>query len=141
MMTGAGGSWVVWIWLGLLGAQQMRPAAAEWLALGLIIFAGIPHGAFDLRAARRVWSGRHLGLVGVFYIGIGLLMSGLCLALPGVGLALFLAISAAHFAEGESEELGQGAAWFVGGSAILLPIALHIDEAAQYLAFFIAYEE
>ena len=111
---------------------------ADWLALGLIIIAGIPHGSFDLRAAARWWGSspsRTCTLV-LSYIFVGVCMSALCLLWPGVGLSLFLVISAIHFAEGERPSSTLVGAIALGIGAILLPISCHMPEARQYLGFF-----
>ena len=111
---------------------------AEWLALGLIILAGIPHGSFDLRAAQRWWGSspsRRVTLVAV-YVTVGVSMSALCLVWPSVGLSLFLLISAIHFAEGENATSTRWGAIALGVCVILLPIGFHIQEARQYLGFF-----
>ncbi len=121
--------------LGSLVAVQ--PAWAEWTALGLIIVAGIPHGAFDLRVAEAAWLPRlPRAVVAGVYVAIGTAMSAFCLAWPGFGLALFLLISAIHFSEGEGEGSSKVTAVVFGAGAILFPIGLHVREAAPYLSFF-----
>ena len=140
VVKGGGRSWVVWI-AGILGLVFLRsPRAAEWLALALIIFAGIPHGAFDLRVAEQIWGrrGRSRWFIGAIYCGIGAVMSLLCLLLPSVGLGLFLLISLVHFAEGEGRELGRVAGGLVALGSIVLPIAFHVESAGPYLAFFVS---
>jgi len=112
--------------------------SAEWIALGLVILAGIPHGSFDLRAAERWWGttpARRISLL-ISYVTVGLCMSALCLQWPGVGLAAFLIISAIHFSEGEMLHTTRLTAVCFGIAAIVLPISLHIPEASQYLGFF-----
>jgi Brp/Blh family beta-carotene 15,15'-monooxygenase len=111
---------------------------AEWLALGLIIMAGIPHGSFDLRAAEKTWGAsptRRL-LLFIGYVMSGLCMSALCLQVPGIGLVAFLVISALHFSEGEALYATRLTAVCFGVGSILLPIGLHLPEASQYLNFF-----
>ena len=44
---------VVALFASLAGCWLFAPAMSEWLALGLMVCAGIPHGAFDLRVAER----------------------------------------------------------------------------------------
>lgn len=115
---------------------------SEWLALGLIILAGIPHGSFDLRAAERWWgssASRRCTLVAA-YVAVGVSMSALCLLWPIVGLSLFLIISAIHFAEGERQNSSSLSATTLGIGAILLPISYHLPEARQYLGFFASTE-
>jgi len=118
----------------LYGAEVGEP-----LALALIVLAGIPHGAFDLRFARTKWaahSDSSLAIAGV-YLAIGLAMSALCLLLPAVGLAAFLALSVFHFAEGEMPRSQRVTAIVFAISAILVPIALHGRLAAGYLGYFL----
>jgi len=43
----------------LATASAFRPIASEWIALILIILAGIPHGSFDLRLATAKWGSAH----------------------------------------------------------------------------------
>jgi Brp/Blh family beta-carotene 15,15'-monooxygenase len=130
---------VVSLALVLLAATSlMSRTSAEWLALGLIILAGIPHGSFDLRAAERLWGSsapRRVSVI-VAYIVIGVSMSALCLLWPSVGLSIFLIISAVHFAEGERLSSSSFSATILGVGAILLPISYHLPEARQYLGFF-----
>jgi len=126
----------------LLTCWLVAPAWSEWMALALMICAGIPHGSFDLRVAEAKWRrdrvSRTAILSGYLLCVIG--MSALCVFLPAVGLALFLIISAIHFSEGERGETsrwdgGRGALYGVG--AILLPIGLHINQAQAYVSYFV----
>ncbi len=111
----------------------------EWLALGLIIIAGIPHGSFDLRVAEAKWGGegRSRLLILAAYVISGIAMSAVCVAAPTVGLALFLLISVFHFSGGEVVEGGRLRAAVIGLSAVLLPIGLHLSEAQGYLGYFV----
>ena len=113
-------------------------ALAEWVALGLIILAGIPHGAFDLRAAETRWgfTPSRRAILLVCYIAVGLCMSALCLCWPGIGLILFLGISVFHFSEGERLHASKYTAMCIGTAAILLPISFNLSEASRYLEFF-----
>jgi Brp/Blh family beta-carotene 15,15'-monooxygenase len=133
-------SWVMWLVLMLCSCFVLKAEWAEWLALGLIIFAGIPHGAYDLRAADKVWRG--LGhtrwLIGVGYVAVGVAMSLFCLGWPALGLILFLGLSLTHFAEGESFVIGRLGGWVTATAAIVLPIALHQEAARPYLTYFLS---
>jgi Brp/Blh family beta-carotene 15,15'-monooxygenase len=72
------------------------------------------------------------------YLLVGVAMSGLCLLWPSIGLALFLAISALHFVEGERIYSSPLTALFSGVGAIVLPISYHFESASKYLAYFVA---
>jgi len=115
------------------------PSYSEWAALMLIVVAGIPHGSFDLRVAEVQWAPRGWSRLTVLlaYVLVGSLMSALCLLYPTLGLAVFLAISAWHFSEGEMAHSGRLVAVAYGISAIILPIGLHITDARPYLSFFV----
>jgi Brp/Blh family beta-carotene 15,15'-monooxygenase len=138
MNTNRGNLLVFGLALTLLCATLWHRQSAEWLALGLIIVAGIPHGSFDLRAAE-VWWGkttpRRVSLI-LVYSTIGLGMSTACFLWPGFGLLAFLVISAIHFYEGERPWSAPLTALCVGVGAIVLPIAFHMTEASKYLGFF-----
>lgn len=133
------------LFAAIAGLCVVSPASSEWLALGLMICAGIPHGSFDLRVAEKKWRVNReskISLVMAYLAGV-LGMSGLCVFYPIVGLSLFLIISAAHFAEGE---LRRGTlrdrlrGILLGVGAILLPIGLHFPQARVYLSYFVPQE-
>lgn len=120
-------------------------AWSEWLALGLMIAAGIPHGAFDLRVAEVKWRLEKSSRAAIFsvYTICVLAMSGLCIYLPPVGLTFFLVMSAMHFAEGEvhsTSPISGVWGWIIGISAILLPIGLHAEDARTYVSYFVSGE-
>jgi Brp/Blh family beta-carotene 15,15'-monooxygenase len=120
----------------ILGALNLISAdISEWAALGLIILAGIPHGAFDLRIAQKKWNKAN-SLIVPIYLAAGLGMSALCLAKPGLGLIVFFVISIIHFIEGEYVNSTRLGAFSFGTGAILLPIALNIGNALTYLNYF-----
>lgn len=119
------------------------PEWSEWIALALMICAGIPHGAFDLRVAELRWSSKRVsrGIIVSVYLACVVTMGALCVFMPLWGLLVFLTISAAHFSEGEattSSWVGRYQGWLYGIGAILLPIGFHIDQAGDYLAYFIS---
>jgi Brp/Blh family beta-carotene 15,15'-monooxygenase len=118
----------------------LSPTTSEWLGLGLIVLAGIPHGSYDLRVAESLLGSSFAkrGLLVFVYLLVGLAMSGLCLLWPTAGLALFLAISALHFVEGERIYSPPLTALLSGVGAILLPISYHFESASKYLAHFVA---
>lgn len=129
--------------VGLCVCHLISAALAEWVALSLMICAGIPHGSFDLRVAEAKWRGGAISRrsILVYYLLSVFSMSALCVFVPSVGLALFLALSALHFAEGESDSnsrFGRAQGVLFGVGAILLPIGLHTDLARGYVQYFIA---
>jgi Brp/Blh family beta-carotene 15,15'-monooxygenase len=120
----------------------VSPTYSEWLALGLMVCAGIPHGAFDLRVAEAKWRGlgapRSLILLG--YVVSVIIMCAVCVFLPLIGLSLFLVISVAHFVEGEAPAGESGLSYrsiLYGIGAIWLPIGLHSSVARHYVSYFI----
>lgn len=121
----------------------VSPEVAEWLALMLMIIAGIPHGSFDLRVAKVKWHSAAASPVRTVacYVACVVLMSSLCIFTPLLGLSLFLLISSLHFTEGESQSTTRvdnvrGALY--GAGAIVLPIGLHPREAAAYVHYFVS---
>jgi len=111
----------------------------EWIGLGLLVLAGIPHGAYDLRLARAKWgaSANSTFLIVSSYLGIGLAMSGLVLLAPTVGLVVFLGVSLYHFTLGEMAGSTLATAIAMAASAIVLPVAFHLSRARGYLGYFI----
>lgn len=118
-------------------------SVAEWLAIALVIVAGIPHGSFDLRVARRKWRGRPQSVIVItlLYVSCAVGMTSLCVFAPPIGLSIFLGLSAIHFSEGETrppQHKNSVNSMLVGCSAILLPIGLHSDQAREYMSFFLS---
>lgn len=119
-----------WLFLAL-GAFAVAVLAADAAALPdqalVVVLAlavavtGLPHGALDPWVAWRVglWQGRW-GFVAfnLAYVGIAALVIAAWLLAPGPSLALFLAISAWHFAGDWRADL-PGWARAVAGSALL----------------------
>lgn len=111
----------------------------EWLGLGAMVLAGIPHGAYDLRLARARW-GSHINStlrIVASYLGIGLAMSMLVLLAPALGLLVFLGVSLYHFTLGEMEGSTLPSALGMATCAIVLPVAFHLERARGYLGYFI----
>lgn len=143
MQVSFGTIFVTALFLALGACTSFIPTWAEWIALLLMIGAGIPHGSFDLRIAQLKWRTDRASrrAIAVGYVACVIGMSALCIVVPLVGLALFLIISTVHFSEGEShaatpQDFFRGV--FIGVSAILLPIGLHLDEARAYMGFFVS---
>ena len=133
---------VISLFIVMLVCWLIAPGQVEWVALSLMICAGIPHGSFDLRVAHAKWKGGAFSRAAILggYLVCVFGMSALCVFLPLVGLAIFLGISALHFAEGEIDARSRRSnaqAIVFGVGAILLPIGLHIHQAQAYVSYFI----
>lgn len=118
---------------------------SEWLAMSLIILAGIPHGSFDVQVAKSKWqtSPRSLIAIITLYIVSALGMTSLCIFIPNLGFPLFIVLSALHFSEGETSAHDTWHSWrsiLYGTAPILLPIGLHPQKAAEYIDFFVGSE-
>jgi Brp/Blh family beta-carotene 15,15'-monooxygenase len=142
-LVNRGTSLVAALFGALSAISYIAPGQSEWLALALMILAGIPHGSFDLRVAKTRWQGAQVSLVqiAVLYLVCVFSMSALCVFVPSLGLSLFLLISAIHFCEGESQgttppDYLRGLLFGIG--SIVLPIGLHLREASEYMAFFVS---
>ena len=142
MQVSFGTTLVATLFLALGVCTSVVPTWAEWIALLLMIGAGIPHGSFDLRIAQLKWRNDRASRKGIAigYVACVIGMSALCIVAPLLGLSLFLLISAVHFSEGEAhavtpQDFFRGALTGVG--AILLPIGLHPNEARAYMGFFV----
>lgn len=127
----------------LFASSELLPQCSEWIALTLMIFAGIPHGAFDLQVAEKRWRLDRSARTITFWVYsvCVFLMSSLCVYLPAVGLTFFLLISVIHFAEGEAHATSPSSpmwGWIIGIGAIVLPIGLHPTEARTYLSYFVS---
>jgi len=133
---------VLSLFVSLVACWLVAPSVCEWIALGLMVCAGIPHGSFDLRVAEAKWrkSPRARAKILTAYLGGVLGMTGLCVFFPSLGLSLFLVISALHFCEGETNATTPPSPFMgtaFGVSAILLPIGLHTDAAQRYMSYFV----
>ncbi len=133
------------LFIGMSLCAAVDAASAEWLALALMIGAGIPHGSFDLRVAKAKWRSADSSRITVVlcYLTCVFSMSALCVFTPSVGLSLFIVISALHFSEGETvlaTNLERFRGMLLGIGAIVLPIGLHLDETEPYVRYFIPSE-
>jgi len=134
---------VLALFAALATCALVAEAYSEWMALLVMIVAGIPHGSFDLRIARLKWrssiASRRVIVVG--YTACVIAMSSLCIVAPPLGLALFLIVSALHFTEGEAQSTApadalRGSLYGIG--AILIPIGFHLRAAGEYMGFFLS---
>lgn len=116
-----------------------RPGAnAElWMAAGLILLLGVPHGALDVSYARALLGVRSVaGWAGftLLYLLIAAAVGWFWHASPLLFLATFLLVSAAHF----SGDLAAGTPWFTrllyGGAVIVLPCLRYEGEVGALFA-------
>ena len=87
-------------WIALAVALMAELAGERWaIGTGLVLFlAGLAHGAGDENQGRiRAFSPLHVAA----YVLVGFAVAALFLAVPLAGLALFLALSAWHFARSD----------------------------------------
>jgi Brp/Blh family beta-carotene 15,15'-monooxygenase len=136
---------VLILFCSLLTCALVAPTTAEWIALALMICAGIPHGSFDLRVAEAKWRdaplSRYTILAAYLLSVVG--MAALCVFVPPLGLSLFLIISAVHFSEGEIRSTKPPSVMMgtaLGLCAIVLPIGLHPQQSQVYTSYFLSQE-
>lgn len=124
-------------------AQQVGDPVGEYLALGLVLVAGFPHGADDVHLLRRTIgaAGRDLTLRLVLaYVSVAALVLLLWYGSPACALLGFLALSAYHFGSDHAASLrlrgarreAYGMTW--GTFAILAPLCWHADAFAPVIA-------
>lgn len=115
-----------------LGGRPDR--AVELVVLGgLVVVAGLPHGALDPLVARRAGlvdgpasSASYLGA----YVVVAGVAAGLWLAFPEAGLVTFLMMSGWHFA-GDWGDLDRATRGLGGAFVIAGPVLFHPDEVAE----------
>ncbi len=121
----------------LLGAR-LEPRQ-ELLATGvLVLLLGMPHGAFDVLTARRLfgaadfkaWAGFCLA-----YLGLATAVVGVWAVAPTFFLCAFLLLSALHFGGDPGAGASRIARLLYGGAVIVLPAGWHLDELQQLLAW------
>lgn len=121
------------------------------LAVLLIVFVGIPHGATDYLIFKHL-SKPFLGTrrMSTFYINYLLLMAGYGLIwwfVPILGLGIFLALSMYHFGQSNwnyvdmRSSFSTGVLFFVWGAYVILaPILLHWEAASPIISSIIQQE-
>lgn len=119
-----------------------------FVALGMILFVGIPHGATDYlifqQLSRPLWGSRELTR---FYMNYIVLMAAFALLwwlLPVLALMVFLGISIYHFGQSnwnyvsfESKYEAAGAYLLWGSFVLFVPILWHYDSAAPIIGHII----
>ena len=111
------------------------------IALGFVVFVGLPHGAFDgavyLQLPQYKRPSDFIAFL-ILYVAIALAVVGIWYLLPLLSLLLFLALSAFHFGTGDAPALkgGQRVASIIshGGLATIYLPLIHQDEAFTFFA-------
>lgn len=108
----------------------------DLIALGFVIFIGLPHGAFDGAIFALLPKGKRSQSLPVFlmaYTLLAALIIGIWLIAPLLSLIGFLALSAFHFGKGDSEIYHGRARLFAiiahGGLATIFLPLIHADAA------------
>ena len=113
----------------------------DFIALGFVVFIGLPHGAFDGAVYLQLPHYKKPADLLVFltlYIAMALAVIGIWYLLPLTSLLLFLALSAFHFGKGDAPALtglSRVASIIAHGglATIYLPL-MHQDEAFSFFA-------
>jgi len=105
----------------------------------LVVLLGLPHGAFDMALARKIWPSKGLWWpigFSVFYVGLALLVLAVWLLAPGFALIAFLAYSAYHFS---GDWAGTSQAWRCAGglSTVGAPALTHHDDVATIFEYLV----
>ena len=102
----------------------------------LILILGVPHGAFDVVFARKLFGVADFkgwALFSLFYIGLSALVVGLWYALPSLFLCAFLAFAALHFGADPAAGASKLSRGLYGGAVIVLPALWHGAELQRLL--------
>ncbi len=100
----------------------------------LVILFGLPHGALDVELATKmnlVFSTKTAILFLTVYLFLAMVGIALWLALPVVGLSIFLLISAFHFSDDWSGILPRWLCLIIGSIIICMPVVLHADTVKE----------
>lgn len=111
-----------------------------WIVLASVVLVGIPHGAIDHIMAEKIygldssWRGRALfyGL----YLGLMILVGGLWLIQPVLGLLFFFAISIYHFGQADMEDFlaqdSSGFSWYIKRGLFIIGLIVFSDTSVSY---------
>ena len=102
----------------------------------LILLLGVPHGAFDVVLARKIFGVvefKGWALFSLSYIGLSALVVGLWFVAPSLFLCAFLAFSALHFGADPAHGASKFLRGLYGGAVIVLPALWHGAELQQLL--------
>ncbi len=126
---------LVFVIASLVGAR-LEPRDELLAAGALLLLLGMPHGAFDVVVARKLFGVAGLAGWAVFslcYVGLAAAVVGLWVMAPTLFLCAFLILSALHF----GGDPGGSASWLTrglyGGGVIVLPALWHSAELQRLL--------
>ena len=90
-------------------AEALSAGWGDYLAVGLILCVGFPHGAADLGTVRRLLASRPnystIGVIGLYLAAMGA-TALLWWLTPAVALAAFVLLSVVHFGQEQAHHLG-----------------------------------
>lgn len=125
------------VMISVMGARlELRH---ELLTAGaLVLLLGMPHGSFDVLAARQLfgtadfkaWAGFCL-----VYLGLATAVVGVWAVAPTLFLCTFLVASALHFGGDPGAGVSHITRVLYGGAVIVLPAWSHLDELQQLLTW------
>jgi Brp/Blh family beta-carotene 15,15'-monooxygenase len=120
----------------LLG-PRLEPRHELLAAAALVLLLGVPHGAFDVVLARRLFGvAEYKGwaLFSLCYFGLSAAVVGLWMLTPTLFLCAFLALSALHFGGDPGRGTSRLSRVLYGGAVIVLPALWHGPELGRLLA-------
>lgn len=129
-----------------LAGVRLAPRQELLMAGAGLLLLGMPHGAFDVLLARRLFGVAGLKawtLFSLCYVGLAAGVVGLWVVAPTLFLCAFLIASAAHFGADPVDDYSENSdpksrtAWLTrglyGGAVIVLPALLHGAELQHLL--------
>ncbi len=133
-----------WVFCGVAGACVVAGLAGarlqardELLAAGaFILLLGMPHGAFDVVVARRLFGAagfKRWALFLLVYLGLAAAVVGFWMLAPTLFLGVFLIGSALHFGDDPARGVSRIARGLYGGAVVVLPALWHGEELQRLL--------
>jgi beta-carotene 15,15'-dioxygenase len=119
----------------LVGAR-LEPRHELLAAGALVLLLGMPHGAFDVVFARKLFGVADVkgwALFSLFYVGLSAAVVGLWVVAPTLFLCAFLIFSAVHFSGDPAGSVFRLTRGLYGGAVIVLPALLHGAELQRLL--------
>ena len=120
----------------LLGAS-LEPRHELLAAGAMLLLLGMPHGAFDVVFARRLFGVAGIegwALFSLFYVGLSAAVVGLWVVAPTLFLGAFLVVSAVHFGGDPAGGVSRLTRGLYGGAVIVLPALWHGAELQRLLS-------